>query len=236
MWAKSHDAQAQSKSSLARSAHVAGHTAAQDRCRGVYSARDRQINKCRKNVSGTGHHALQSPGTGPFFGSIALDLRGIVGRKHGPVPFAFLVPLGDSCRDLPEISFFAGLMVIFYHERDARFRQRAGVALQQQEKTRGKHGVTVLKVECVSKMDGRQESCTKSVESATLGQGWPSVRFQGGNHRHTYPGELQSLGTGPFFGSITLGLRGIVGRKHGPVPFAFEHCASIAAQCPDWGR
>jgi hypothetical protein len=32
---------------------------------------------------------LQSPGTGPFFGSRRSDTLGTAGRKHGPVPFCF---------------------------------------------------------------------------------------------------------------------------------------------------
>ena len=36
------------------------------------------------------------------------------------------------------------------------------------------------------------------------------------------PGRLQSRGTGPFFGSTTPYSRQIDGRKHGPVPFAFD--------------
>jgi hypothetical protein len=32
---------------------------------------------------------LQSPGTGPFFGSRRSDTLGTAGRKHGSVPFCF---------------------------------------------------------------------------------------------------------------------------------------------------
>jgi len=37
--------------------------------------------------------------------------------------------------------------------------------------------------------------------------------------RHPGPGELQSPGSGSFFGEKIFGCRGIVGRKHVPDPF-----------------
>ena len=50
--------------------------------------KDRVIPIGDRAVAWVERYLIQSPGTGPFFGSTALNLRKIVGRKHGPVPFA----------------------------------------------------------------------------------------------------------------------------------------------------
>ena len=44
--------------------------------------------RIRSKRGGADAGVLQDLGTGPFFGSKALDVGEIVGRKHGPVPFA----------------------------------------------------------------------------------------------------------------------------------------------------
>ena len=44
------------------------------------------------------------------------------------------------------------------------------------------------------------------------------------------PGELQSPGTGPFIGSMAHTLRKIVGRKHGPVPFALDFAVLLQSK------
>ena len=45
------------------------------------------------------------------------------------------------------------------------------------------------------------------------------------------PRELQSPGTGPFFGRKSFHCRKNVDRKHGPVPFALDFRAGFQSQC-----